>query len=387
MILKKIVNITGLTLNIIAIAALIISGLSMQISPEKFVLPAFFGLTFPFFVIANFLFVIYWALKFKWMFVLSAIALLFEFNNIRIDSPFNKEKSNKLTVSDTSKTISLLSYNVKLFNFYSEDKGAVNHNFAIDYILDRDADIVCLQEFGFYDKKPFLTSKHLLGAFAEKYKYHNISYHMNRNDKSCYGIATFSKYPIINKMQIEYGSNYNHTTYSDINVKGTTIRLFNCHLESNQLTLDDKKKMMELVDRDKESDISGTTGLFIQKLAKAYKNRAHQADVTSKIIGTSPYETIVCGDFNDTPISYTYHTMRGDLHDAFVDTSTGFGISYNEFPFLYRIDYILHSDGIEAGNFRIGKVKYSDHYPISCNLDIRTTDKGQDENNDNQQKQ
>jgi endonuclease/exonuclease/phosphatase family metal-dependent hydrolase len=206
---------------------------------------------------------------------------------------------------------------------------------------------------------------------SEKYPYRHFSYHKNPKSNSVYGVATFSKFPIVGKNKIEYFSDYNNTTYSDIDVNGKVIRLFNCHFESNRLSLDDKKKMKELVGEDiNQNKLKTTTGLLGRKLGAAYVKRAFQADVVADEIARSPYPVIVCGDFNDTPVSYTYSRIRGDLADAFTETSTGMGISYNEFPFWFRIDYIFHNPQFRAGNFKVDRVEYSDHYPISCDLQI-----------------
>ena len=53
---------------------------------------------------------------------------------------------------------------------------------------------------------------------------------------------------------------------------------------------------------------------------------------------------IVCGDFNDTPISYTYRTMSRDLNDAFRKVGRGYSHTYRGFFNMLRIDYVLCSD-------------------------------------------
>ena len=79
---------------------------------------------------------------------------------------------------------------------------------------------------------------------------------------------------------------------------------------------------------------------------------------------SSPYPVIVAGDFNDTPVSYTYRVMRRGLNDAFVEAGYGAGFTYSgKYP-PNRIDYILYSDGIDCIDFDIVKVRYSDHYPV-----------------------
>jgi endonuclease/exonuclease/phosphatase family metal-dependent hydrolase len=97
--------------------------------------------------------------------------------------------------------------------------------------------------------------------------------------------------------------------------------------------------------------------------------RANQAHVIDREIRESrnPY-IVVCGDFNDTPISYAYRTIKGDLEDAFVESGSGMGISFNRYRFLFRIDYILHSKNMKAYNCTVGKLKVSDHYPVCTYL-------------------
>ena len=367
---KKIFNIVGLVINLTIVGLLFLSGFSTQINPEKAILPAYLGLIFLPLVVANIVFALYWIIKFKWYFVFSLFILILMTTNIKNDFPFNKAKANTINESENSTTISLLSYNVKLFDFYKKNSHIENYNKTLDYILKSNADIVCLQEYGYYNSNGFLNADDLLSKFDKYYKYKHISYNTNSSSNSTYGVATFSKYPILGKYDIEYDSKYNHTIFSDIKIKNKTVRIFNCHLESNQLTLDDKKKMIELVDSTSKARISETTDVINKKLGTAYKKRAYQARLISEKIYDSPYEVIVCGDFNDTPISYTYKKIKGNLKDAFVQNASGLGITYNELPFLFRIDYIMTSKNFSTGDFKIHKVNYSDHYPISCRINM-----------------
>ncbi len=367
---KKIFNILGLTINLIVVGLFFISGFATHINPEKFIIPAYLGLIFLPLAIVNILFVLYWAVKLKWYFAFSLFTLVLMSTNIKNDFPIHSEKSNQLTKTDSTTTISVLSYNVKLFDFYKKNSKIDNYNKTVDYIIKSNADIVCLQEFGYYNSKGFLDAQDLLSIFRKHYEYRHIVYQNNLNKNSTYGVATFSKYPIIAKHDIYYESKYNHTIYSDIKINDKTIRLFNCHLESNQLTLDDKKKMIELVDSTSKAKITETTEVINKKLGSAYKKRAYQAKLIAEEIKNSPHEVILCGDFNDTPISYTYRKIKGKLKDAFVQNESGLGITYNELPFLYRIDYIMTNQSFTTGNFKIGKFKYSDHYPISCDINI-----------------
>lgn len=363
-------TILNLLINILFIGLLLVSGFSTKISPIQHTIPSFLGIAFLPLLVVNIIFVAFWIVKLKWYFVFSLFALVITYGSFKNIFPINRSAENQFEINDSTQ-FTLLSYNVKLFDFYVKDKKLENKNKTVDYIIERDADIVCLQEFGYYNEKGFLNAANILTSMAKKYKYRHIEYYLNSDEKSTYGVATFSKFPIIKKKTIENGSKFNFTICSDIQIRNRTIHLFNCHLESNQLTVDDKKKMFEVVDSASQEKIALTTGVLLRKVGSAAKQRAQQAEAISTAIHDCDSNVVVCGDFNDSPISYTYAKIKGDLVDVFTDKSSGLGITYNELPFLFRIDYILHSPSISAGKFKIDKVNYSDHYPISCVIDLK----------------
>lgn len=108
-----------------------------------------------------------------------------------------------------------------------------------------------------------------------------------------------------------------------------------------------------------------------RKLGGAYKVRAPQADLIAHYISEQKTDaTIVCGDFNDTPISYTYRTISKNLVDSYVETAFGPRITYHENFFWFRIDFIMHSKNVKAYNTTIDKVNFSDHYPVWTCLDL-----------------
>ncbi len=77
------------------------------------------------------------------------------------------------------------------------------------------------------------------------------------------------------------------------------------------------------------------------------------------------YKIILCGDFNDTPASYTYNLLTKKLKDSFVEKGNGFGRTYaGKWP-KFRIDYILHDENIKCVEHTVYKETYTDHYPIS----------------------
>ena len=117
--------------------------------------------------------------------------------------------------------------------------------------------------------------------------------------------------------------------------------------------------------RQDNGKINETEQKIIQRLKDGFIERAKQSRILAEHISQSPYPTMVCGDFNDTPVSYCYQTVSKNLTDAFVSCRRGIGQTYvGKIPLL-RIDYIFHSKDIESLSFKIHPENYSDHHPIS----------------------
>ncbi len=110
---------------------------------------------------------------------------------------------------------------------------------------------------------------------------------------------------------------------------------------------------------------------ILRQLKKAFIKRATQVEILHDSIEASPYPVLICGDFNDTPSSYSYRTMSDDLHDAYKISGRGLGQSYTgPFP-SFRIDYIFHGNKIESTAYKTIHENLSDHFPISCMVKIK----------------
>ena len=83
-----------------------------------------------------------------------------------------------------------------------------------------------------------------------------------------------------------------------------------------------------------------------------------------KGVDSAPVRSVVLGDFNDNPLSYTYFRLLQGRRDSFVEAGKGFGATYRSLWPLLRIDYILYPEDLTAVTYRVDKVRYSDHYPI-----------------------
>ncbi|MFM9726250.1 hypothetical protein ACKI1L_37635, partial [Streptomyces scabiei] len=68
---------------------------------------------------------------------------------------------------------------------------------------------------------------------------------------------------------------------------------------------------------------------ILRKMKRASAKRAGQAEAVHKNVSEYPGQKIVCGDFNDSPVSYTYQTISSGMHDAFVEKGNGFSKSFS----------------------------------------------------------
>jgi len=353
--------------NLVAALFMLMALIGSVLSPDKFIIPAYFALAFPVAIFLNIAFVIFWLLARKWLFLLSLGILIYSGNEINNTFPvhFGKTETKEL-----SHPLRLLTYNTRMSGELKKHTKR-NPNKVIQYILDSDADIVCLQEFTVSVNKEYLTENDIYRIF-KKYPYKHIQYKQkNKDNLQLSGVATFSRFPIVNKQLIHYPSYYNVSIFSDINIHGKTIRLINNHLESNRLTEHDKDMPLTLKENFDTKNLKGITLNFSHKLGIAYKLRSVQADAVAKVIAASPYKVIVCGDFNDVPTSYAYTTVKGKLKDAFAETGKGFGWTFNDRYYHFRIDYVLYDPvAFTPILYKTDKVNYSDHYPVQCNLNI-----------------
>ncbi len=254
-------------------------------------------------------------------------------------------------------------------NFAGKRHTKESPNRIIEYIADSGADIVCLQEYTVANSGKELTSADVYKAL-DMYPYRSVI----RFSKTRYGIsgnAVFSKFPIKKSRRLEYKSQYNGSAIHELDINGKKMILVNNHLESFKLTQKDRTQYSSLIksfDTDILAEIRGT---FQQKLGPAFRQRAGQAEyIAQEIKNTEADYYLICGDFNDTPLSYAHRVIQGDMTDAFVASGRGMGTTYNQNFFLFRIDNIIHSSNITPYNCTIDHVKYSDHYPMWCYLQL-----------------
>ena len=311
--------------NSVILLLLLISYLAPKIHPDFFWHISLLGILFPFLLILNTLFAVYWVISWRKYFwaniVIIVLGLPYIDNTIAnqkntLDQKeFSQLQKNKKHQFD--QLINLMSFNVRLFNQNENIDDDKIETKIVEMIKEKKPNVLCLQEFNLTE-----STKELFDAF---------NYKKNNDNK----LQIFTNYRVIKSGYIK---SKNICIYKDI-VLNDTIRVYNIHLQSN----------------------------WVKTMKSSYQNRVNEALKIKKHINKSPFPVIVCGDFNDTPLSYTYSTLKKGLADSFQESGIGIGNSYVSIPTL-RIDYILHSQKYESYNYKKLKYKFSDHYPISCDI-------------------
>ena len=332
-------------INSISLFTLLLSYLSPYISPTFFWPISFFGLVFPILYLVNLTFFVYWLIGFKKPMWANLIILLIGIGNI---SNYFGTSPNSNSSEENTK---VLSYNVRLFNRYGWIPKENVREDIFTFFTEEDADILCIQEFYTPNEIPDLN-----------YPYRHIGL---QNKKSQWHMAIYSKYPQIKKKTVSIkGERMNNTCiYSDMIINEDTIRVYNIHLASNWFKNSDYSFIQN---PQKEKIKEGLKGIA-SRLKNSFIKRAEEVAVIKGHIKTSPYPIILCGDFNDTPLSFAYNSIKGDLVDAFTVCGKGIGDSFVKIPAL-RIDYIFHDEELKSSNYKKHKKVLSDHYAVSCDI-------------------
>lgn len=364
----KYIKYTIFATNILAIIVLLTSILAWTVIPSKIPIIAYLGLGFPIILFINIAYLILWLVSWRWKYAVVQLAVIICcWKPISTCFPIHFKAKE---IPENS--IKVLSYNVRSFNWLKGNKARKNPIF--DYITESNADIICFQEFTASTgkgKKDIITLDEV-NKILKEYPYRSVINLGRKKKNHIYGIACYSKFPILETHKIDIESTYNGATLYTLDINGKKVTLVNNHLESNRLTSEDRKLYKDfLKTRDRET-FDGIAHTLHNRLGAAYKIREEQANlIREKINEQKTDATIVCGDFNDAPISYTYHTIKGDLIDSYTNTGFGQGITYHENYFFVRIDFIMHSTNIQSYNCSVDRIKHSDHYPIWTHLSFK----------------
>lgn len=332
---------------------MILTLLAPAIRPEFWLFPLL-GLAAPATFVLTLCLALYWIIRWRWFWasvpLLLLLVSLFQLS-LFLKLPLQRINPDRPRVRGSVK---LMTYNVR--QFYGPE-GASTRDSLIGWVGRQMPDIICLQEFTPNTgggSRALVDS--LLGASSGR------RYYATTGDTVTSQII-YSRYRILRSGRTRKDMTQLRSIWADLLVGEDTLRVFNNHLHSTAITAEDQEFL--------------TTDNFLQDTAREQKvrsivrrfcdnsiTRAAQADSIAREVLASPYRTLVCGDFNDTPLSYVYRTMRGELQDAFRERGYGYGYTFCGFRNLLRIDYVLLDPSLEVLYYDAFEPDYSDHRPL-----------------------
>ncbi len=316
------------------------------------------GLISPAIYLVAVLLALYWIIRWRWVYALLLLVPLL-IGMPRVSLYLKLETAKIYEPSSKRGIFKVLSYNVR--GVIGDDHQASTDS-IVSFIERERPDIICFQEFE--TKRLGDDDSPLLAGY---------------NRSQVKGQAIYTRYKILshseNLVSDEFSSGSGY--WADILIGSDTVRLYNLHLHSTEITKSDNEYIssMEFVG-DSLSDDKFKSMLL--RFRDTSLNRAQQADSIAHSISLSPHSVIVCGDFNDTPNSYVYHKIASsldgeiELQDAFQEAGDGYSYTYRGFLNMLRIDYILVSQPIEVLSYEVPREQISsDHLPVITTLKFR----------------
>lgn len=350
-----------LTLTVLAVIALMLTGYAGCVSPLKHSpVWGIFPLCFPFAFWAVIIMLVLDLFWYRPGSIIVAAGLLACGGPVLDYFPLNivKPKAGK----DTEK-FTLLTYNV--LNFWPRDS-SYTRNRALDYILEQDADLVCLQESAMLviSAQTRTTQAQIDSVHA---RYPHIVFSGTTQ-------AIFSKFPVESihlDVTRETFSGGDAAAYRITLPSGRLMSIFNVHMQSFLLNDSDKQLYMNLTDLRREPLHDVKSQLF-DKLENAVVSRAKGTQQLMRWIRLyGGPDAIVCGDFNDVSSCYAIRTLA-DMGFREVYPRVGFGpmITYNDDRFYFGIDHVLSRGDLRPLALSKGRLKASDHYPLKVTFEI-----------------
>lgn len=370
MLIKPILRLIAKILSVIIYVLTLFSAFGGHVNPQLLTLPSMAVLMLPYLAILTLLIAVAWLCCGRIIIGAAGFVTLFvAWGPISSAVPvkFGKSPDNP----DNSFTV--LTYNILHGDDYRNPDSPGNR--AFEFVINSGADIVCLQELvSFNDKEIRNFTPELEARLKEAYPY-------SAGTAAC-DLKILSKYPvkmIDTDIFINHDEIYRDRIWANVykvKIKGRNLTVVNMHMNSYQLTEDEREVVTEIksVDTAKQS-IKEFKGSIWKKMAYSFKLRADNSRTLRKALDNLKNPVIVCGDFNDVPASYAYRILMGDdMHDAFADAHLGPTYTYNAHLFLFHLDQIFYRGDLKALSVKRESINSSDHYPLLATFEF-TDDK------------
>ncbi len=326
----------------------------------------FLSLLAPYIVVLHLLFLFIWLVAKPILSLISVVTLVIAYPTVMVlfawhpGSQFPQQKKNN--------NLRITSFNVKEFN--GNTPQPLGHKLRTEDIASAiqkwDPDIICMQEYNTKEIKHDIANHAIY--FDQKYPYSFFSKDHQINAANYFaGCIIYSKYKILSAERIPY-TNQESLIYVDLLKGDDTIRVYTTHLASFKFKQNDFEAIDDATDANKAA-LKAKYGVM-RKMKKAFMIRSAQAAVIKEHLAKSPYPTLITGDFNDVPSSYTYKQIKGEMQDAFLSKGFGIGATYMNLSPTLRIDYILADRRWIVKGWESVDENLSDHHMIMADLQL-----------------
>lgn len=371
-------------ISIVVSVLVLLTLLAPVVNPHRMWILSLLALGAPLIYATLLLLILYWIIRWRWKYIvpMALVALLGvgKVSRYYRITPV-QDHSAQQTAAERQRaergTFSVMTYNIGNFKpYFGIDKDPVRAVATGAEVIDSLApDIICLQEFQSTPACP----REMFDTLLTSRKYRGVvSLRLTTHPKQGHGVgnAIYTRYKIIRSGVIDNATELDSTAciaqWADLMIGDDTVRVVNNHLRTTMITQNDQEY---LVSGDFIEDGSMEREDKLRSIADRFQLnsqiRADQADTISRFVAASPYRVIVCGDFNDGAMSYTYRRIGRKMDDTFVEAARGKTNTYRGFFNLLRIDFIFVDRRFEVLSYSSPRLGVSDHYPVVSRLKIR----------------
>lgn len=354
----------------IVIAILFLAGANVKyFDPIRWWFLSLLTLALPYLLLLLLIFLFFWIFAKPFWSLISILVILISLHAVWNIFPLNF--SPRFTVKKQPGNIRIMSWNVEHFDILQHKTHPEVKQEMFDLIDKYSPDIACFQEVvAGENKKAINYFPDILNAlhFSDYLYSYQVKDDFDRYHH--FGITIFSKFPILRKQTIVNDpNNYNSVfQFIDVLVGNDTVRIFNVHLQSLKFS---KENLDYLDSGNIQTDATAESKSVISKIKKAIIKRASQAYYIKDEMNHSPYPVVVCGDFNDVPVSYAYETIGAGLQNAFVQKGAGISRTFSAISPTLRIDNIFVDKNFKVRQFIRVKKLLSDHFPIISDVTLQ----------------
>lgn len=354
-------------LNILICVVYLLACLGPFINTANWPIFGFLTLGLPYLVILLIFSVFFWLIiKPKWA-LLPLLILAAGYKQLGVLFAFNPNV--KFAAKKAAGGIRLISWNVGNMYGLSHNAEKKKHNRleVADVVLKQQADVVCLQEFNHSTTRSEADN---IGLFSAIYPYHYFSKDVNKDSGFYqYGSIIFSKLPIVDSGRIQYPGRPESLIYADLLLGSDTIRIYTSHLQSFKFSKSDYSDI-DKIKQEGDKTLAASKNIF-QKMRQAFIERGKQAAVVRTELDSCTLPSIMCGDFNDVPGSYTYFHIRGARQDAFLQKGFALGSTFNSLAPALRIDHIMPDKHFTVQQFDMVDEDLSDHIMLVSDVSLK----------------